>query len=326
MRRRDIIAYFVGAAAALQNAASAQQRPALQVVGFLGITSAEASRATLAAFFEGLKETRFVVDRNFSIEFRWAQGHLQRLPAYASELVAHGVAVIVAPSIAAALAAKSSTQSIPIVFVAGRSVDVGLTTSFSRPSGNATGVDIFVPDLIPKRLELLRELLPNAKSVAYFVNPDGTSTGNQREIVEVAARATGFHVELVEARTGSDIDKAFVRFSTWRPDTILAGIDPLFYVERHRFIALVARHEIPAIYEWPEQTAAGGLMSLGPSLIEVNRMVGIYTGKILAGVRPVDLPVQQPTRVELVINLKTAKALGLTVPTTLLLRADEVIE
>jgi putative ABC transport system substrate-binding protein len=326
MRRRDTIA-LAGAAAIVRPPSVRAQRAALPMIGFLSITSPEESAATQAAFLNGLKAAGYVGGGNVGIEYRWAQGRLELLPALASELVALGVTVIVAPSLSAALAAHKTTRAIPIVFMASRPIERGLAASYSRPGGNATGVDPFVPDLIPKRLELLRDLMPKARSVAYFLNPEaGGGAVYERAQVEAAARATGHDVQLVEARTESEIELAFARFAAHRPDAIVAGVDPFFYVRRHQMIALAARHAIPTIYEFPNQAVAGGLISLGPSLTEANRIIGGYAGKILAGARPSDLPIQRLTKTELVINLKTAKALGLAVPTALLDRADEVIE
>jgi putative ABC transport system substrate-binding protein len=326
MRRRELLAFAGCTSFARPAPVTAQQRPALPVIGYLATTSAEENPVTHAAFLDGLKDAGYVDGRNVAIEYRWAHGRAELFPAFASELVALKVAVIVAPSIRAALAARDATQAIPIVFVAGRSVEVGLADSLNRPGGNATGVDLFLPELTAKRLELLRDLQPDGRSVAYFVNPDGTNAAYQREMAEAAARTLRFDVQHVEARTGSEIEQAFARFATRRPDATLSGTDPLFYTERRRFIALAAQYRVPAIYEWREHAADGGLISLGPSLVEVIRMAGVYTARILAGARPADLPVQRPTRLELVVNLKTARALGLAIPPVILARADAVIE
>jgi putative ABC transport system substrate-binding protein len=319
------MALMGGTSVAWPLAARAQPRPT-PVIGYLGTTTYEASSPFLAAFREGLKESGYVEERNVAIVYRWAEGRHDRFPALAAKLVALKVAVIVATNLWSALAAQRATRTIPIVFLTGRPVELGLAASHSRPGGNATGVDIFLPDLIPKRLELLRDLLPAARSVAYLVDPESPNAAYERAQVEAAARATGHDVRLVEVRTGGEIEQAFARFAAHRPDAILTGASPLFFIERHQMIALVARHAIPAIHEWPDQAAAGGLISYGPNLKHAHRLVGVYTGKILAGARPADLPVQRLTKLELVINLKTARALGLTVPTALLDRADEVIE
>jgi putative ABC transport system substrate-binding protein len=325
MRRRGLVASFGGTMLALT--ARAQQRPVMPVIGYLGFTSPEQSIAgALDAFVHSLKEGGYVDSRNVTIEYRWPRGDPGLLPAYASELVALKVAVIVAPAINAALVARNATHTIPIVFVAARPIENGLVASYNRPGGNATGVDIFLGDLLPKRLELVRDLLPAAVSVAYLLNPDGPNTANERTLAEAASRATGLELQLVEARTGGEMVLAFERFVARRPDVVITGTHPLFFAQRQQIIALAARHAIPVIYEWPGVAAEGGLIGLGPSLTEAISIVGNYTARILSGAKPGELPVQRLSKLALSINLKTARALGLRVPPPLLARADEVIE
>jgi putative ABC transport system substrate-binding protein len=244
----------------------------------------------------------------------------------AAELVALKVAVIAALGSIAAQAALQATQTIPIVFLSGDPVALGLVTSFNRPGGNATGISVLAPELVAKRLELLRELIPGARSVAFLGNPGNPTAASQLRDVQAAARITGHSLQIFEARTGSEIEQAFARLAEQRPDALLVSADPLFTAQRDQIVALAQRHNLPALYDFPEYAAAGGLISYGPSLKDLWRQLGVYTGRIIAGAKPADMPVQQPTQFELVINLTAAKALGLTIPPAILARADELIE
>ena len=325
MRRRALIG-GIGGAMFLRPLAARAQQPAMPVVGYLSAGWAEASAPLLPHFGDGLKESGYIVGRNVVIEGRWAEGRDERLPALAAELVALNVAVIAAFSSTVAQAARQVTQTTPIVFASSDSVALGLVTSLSRPGGNATGVSMLSSELAPKRLELLRDLIPRARSVAFLANPDNPLTASELRDVQAGARATGLSLQVFEARTGSEIEQAFARLAEARPDAVLVGVDPVFLGQRDQIVTLAARHALPAIYEFSAYVAAGGLISYGANLKHAVRMVGAYAGKILSGARPADLPVQQASRLELVINLRTAKALGLVVPPSLLARADEVIE
>jgi len=281
----------------------------------------------MAAFRQGLGESGYVEGQNVAIEYRWADGHYDRLPALAADLVGRKVDLIMASSPPAALAAKSATTTIPIVFRGGaESVDLGLVASLARPGGNLTGVSLLVDQLASKRLEVLSELVPQARVIALLVNP--TSPSAERIIREgqEAARAKGERVTILEAGSASEIEAAFASFPSLHLDALVVSADPFLSSQREQLVALAARHAVPTIYAWREFAASGGLMSYGPSLPAAYQMVGVYAGKILKGAKPADLPVQQPTKFELVINLKTAKTLGLKVPQSLLARADEVIE
>jgi putative ABC transport system substrate-binding protein len=325
--RRKFLAALAGAAAALPLAVRAQQRT-IPVIGFLSAGSPNAFAHLAAAFREGLSETGYIEHQNVGIEYRWAEGQLDRLPALASGLVAGRVAVIVATGGSApALAAKAATKTVPIVFTGGGDpVALGLVASLSRPGGNATGVSNISASMEAKRLEVLRELVPTAAQIACLRNPKGANADTQTRDVEAAARTIGQQIFLVDVRIDRELDSAFTTIVQQRAGALLVMGDPLFTNLRDQLVVLAAKHAVPAMYPFREFISAGGLINYGPSIAEGYRQAGIYTGKILKGDKPADLPVLQPTKFELVINLKTAKALGLTVPDTLLARADEVIE
>jgi putative ABC transport system substrate-binding protein len=326
MRRRELMV-LLGGALTGSPAARAQQK-ATPVIGFLGVSSPGPNAQSVAAFHQGLSETGYVEGQNIAIEFRWAEGRYDRLPALAADLVGRRVNVIVTQGgTAVAVAAKNATSTIPIVFIVGGDpVGDGLVASFPRPGANLTGVTIITVELMPKRLELLAELVPQVSVIALLVNPKSASGERQIKDVQEAAREKQVQLRILEASAENEIDAAFATLVQMRADAGVVGADPFFNSRREQIVALAARYAVPAIYEWREFAVAGGLISYGPSFPAVNRQVGVYAGKILNGAKPADLPVEQPTKFELVINLKTAKALGLTVPPSILARADEVIE
>jgi ABC-type uncharacterized transport system substrate-binding protein len=281
----------------------------------------------MAAFLQGLSETGYVEGQNVAIEYRWAEGRYDRMPALVAELVDRKVDLIAAGNLPAALAAKNATTTIPIIFEIGVDpVERGLVTSFSRPGGNLTGISSLNIELTQKRVELLTEVVPQARVIALLANPNNpTAERVVRDVLE-AANAKGVQLHVLKATTESEIEKAFASFVELHAGALVVAGDPVFNTRSELLAALAARHAVPAIHALREFAAAGGLISYGPSLPAIFRQVGIYAGKILGGAMPADLPVQQPTTFELVVNLNTAKALGLTIPHTLLLRADEVIE
>jgi putative ABC transport system substrate-binding protein len=326
MRRRDVIA-LLGGAVAWPLAARAQQ-PAMPVVGLLGATTAQGFAAQLTAFRQGLSEAGFVDGRNVAIEYRWAEDQYDRLPAMAADLVRSQVAVIATiGGNAASLAAKAATATIPVVFHGSVDpVEAGLVASLNRPGGNVTGVVTLNIDTGQKRLELLHELLPAATTIGLLLNPTNAGAEIQSKDLPAAARTLGLQLRIVHASTEHDFDPAFATLSQARAGGLVIGTDGFLVSQSAQLAALAVRHALPAIFQYRAFVTAGGLMSYGGSVTDSYRLSGVYTGRILKGEKPADLPVQQATKVELIINLKTAKTLGLTFPITLLGRADEVIE
>ncbi len=316
---------LLGGAMTAARSLHAQQK-AMPVIGNLHFGSPGPFAYQVAAFRQGLSEIGYAEGQNVAIEYRWAEGRYDRLPVLAADLVGRKVDVIAAVSVLAALAAKSATSTIPIVFSVGDPVDLGLVASLARPGGNLTGVSTMAPELSPKRLELISELVPQARVIALLVNPDNSNTERIIGDMQEAARAKGVQLPILKARTESEIDAAFATLVQLQAGGLVVGNDPFFGSRREQLGVLASRHAAPAIYGFREFVEAGGLISYGSSLAASFRQVGIYAGKILKGAKPADLPVQQPTTFELVVNLKTAKALGLTVPPSILARADEVIE
>jgi putative ABC transport system substrate-binding protein len=325
MRRREFIT-LLGGAAAWPLAARAQQ-PAMPVIGFLG-PALDTRQHWLAAFRKGLGAEGFGEGQNATIEYRSADGGREGLPELAADLVRLQVAAIFASGPPAALAAKRATQTVPIIFVSGGDpVQMGLVSSFHRPGGNVTGFYFLATDLVAKRLALLHEMLPGAKRIAVLVNPTNGATAEPTVgDVAVVGRALGLDIQVFNASTSAEIDVAFAAFSSWRPEALFVGPDPLFNTQRAQLVTLTARHALPASYFQRDHVKAGGLMSYGPDFADSYVRAGAYVGRVLKGARPADLPVQQPTKFELVINLKTAKAFALTIAPAFLARADEVIE
>jgi putative ABC transport system substrate-binding protein len=326
LKRRELITLLGGVAAAWPLAVRGQQ-PGMPVIGWLHSVSLKSVEPFVSAFRKGLSEAGYVEGQNVAIEYRWTEGQYERLPTLAGELVRHQVALIVAGSPPAALAAKVATATIPIVFVVGLDpVAAGLVASLNRPGGNATGMTLLTGPLVQKRLEFLRELIPNAANIAMLVNPTSPDAVPEIRDAEAAAQANGLQIKMLNASIPSELDAVFGSLADLRPDALLVGSDPFFLVRRDQFAAQTARAEIPAIFPFREFADSGGLISYGTNIGNTYRQAGIYAARILKGEKPADLPVQQPTKFELVINLKTAKSLGLTMPPTLLARADEVIE
>ena len=327
MKRREFITLVGGAVAAWPLAARAQ-RPAMPVIGLLSSRSPATDAPLIAVMRGGLNESGLVEGRNFTMDYRSAEGQYDRLASLAADLVHRKVAVIVAiGGEVAALAAKSATATIPIVFVGGTDpVRSGIVTSLHRPGGNITGVSAFQSELEPKKLELLRELRPNAATIAALVNPKLIPAEMQVSDIKAAARSMGQQIDLLPASTIREIDAAFTRLAQMRADALLIATDPFFFTRAAQLVVLATRHAIPTLYHRREFVAIGGLMSYGSNTEEVYRALGVYAGRVLKGEKPGDLPIQLPTKFELVINLSTAKALGIDVPPTLLARADEVIE
>jgi putative tryptophan/tyrosine transport system substrate-binding protein len=325
MNRRELM-LLLGAAMTAAPPLRAQQK-AMPVVGFLSSGSPGPTTPSMAAFHEGLSENGYVEGQNLAISYRWAEGQYDRLPALAADLVGRKVDVIVTQGgLSSALAAKSATSTIPIVFSAADPVGAGLVASLARPGGNLTGFSIMAPELMPKGLELISELVPQARVIALLVNPNNPGTQAIIRYVQEAARVKGVQLPILKAGNESEIDAAFLTLVQLHADALVVGIDPFFNSRRDQLVALASRHAVPAIYYWREFVASGGLISYGPIFTAGFREAGIYAGKILKGAKPADLPVQQPTTFELVVNLKTAEALGITVAPSILARADEVIE
>jgi putative ABC transport system substrate-binding protein len=325
MRRRDFIT-LVGGGTAWPLAARAQQ-PAMPVIGFLNATSPDAIADRLRRFHQGLRDTGYVEGESVTIVYRWAEGHNDRLPELAADLVRRHVNVIAATNTPAAAPAKLATSTIPIVFaVADDPVKLGLVASLARPGGNLTGINFFNTELAAKRLDLLRGLVPAAAHFAVLVNPTGPTAETTLRDVETAARAMGLQIQVLNASTSREIDAAFATLALDRPDALFVGNDGLFTSRRVQLATLASRHALPATFHSREFAEVGGLMSYGTNIANAFRQVGVYAGRILKGERPADLPVVQSTKFELVINLQTARLLGLIVPPTLLALADEVIE
>jgi putative tryptophan/tyrosine transport system substrate-binding protein len=323
MRRREVIALLGGIA---WPTASRAQGTSIPIIGFLSSLSASSSSHG-AGLREGLRENGFVEGRNVLIEYRWAEGRYDRLPAFAAELVSRNVGVILAAALPAALAAKTATSAVPIVFVSGADpVKLGLVASMREPGGNATGVFQYFGALGGKRLELLRELMPRGGLIAVLSNPTNPNTEDHLHDIEAAARAMGQPVQVFDASSEADIETELAGIAEAKAGGILVADDPLFTVHRAQIVARAAQHALPAIYYSRQFAAAGGLISYGTDVRHIYRQAAVYVARILRGAIPADLPVVQPTTFELVVNMRTAKALGLTIPPTLLARADEVIE
>jgi putative tryptophan/tyrosine transport system substrate-binding protein len=327
MKRREFITLLGGTAATWPLGARAQQS-AMPVIGYLGAESPAAFASRVRAFRQGLGETGYSEGRNVAIEFRWAEGQHDRLPALAADLVGRGVAVIVAPGGApAALAAKSATTTIPIVFEMGADpIAIGLVGSLSRPGGNLTGVTSLSVEVTPKRLEFLHEAIPAAGAFAVLINPTSPTADSQSSNLQTLARDRGLQLHILHASSERDFDSAFATLPQLRAAGLVIASDTLFGTHGEQLAALAVRHGAPAIHQSRDFTTAGGLMSYGGSFAESHRQAGVYTGRIIHGAKPADLPVQQVTKVELFINLKAAKTLGITFPSSLLGRADDVIQ
>jgi putative ABC transport system substrate-binding protein len=327
MRRRDLLAVIGGPTILRPLVARAQQKAGL-VIGLLNSGSPGTAATFLAAFRQGMSETGYVEGQNVAIDYRWAEGHFDRLPALAADLVGRKVDAIAATdSLAAVRAAKSATSTIPIVFMGvSDPVGNGLVASLARPGGNITGISVMSTELMPKRLQLLSDLVPHVRAIALLVNPNNPQTERVMRDVLEAARAKGLQLSVFKASTESEIDTAFAALVELHVGALVVQADAVFLNRRDQFAAQASRHAIPAIYANREYAASGGLISYGASLTSDYRQAGIYVGRVLKDEKPADLPVQQPTKFEMVINMKTAKALGLTVPQSILARADEVIE
>src|SRR6516165_4049313 len=325
MRRRDFVIVLLGSTLLATREGQTQQQ---RLLGFLSAGSANAYAPFVAAFRSALSDGGYTEGRNLAIEFRWAEGHYDRLSELTADLVRSQVDVIVASGGDIVIGAvKAATSAIPIVFSSGGDpVARGFVPSLARPGGNMTGVSLLVIELVPKRLELVRELVPGAAVIAGLINPKNSNAGRNVAALQEAARAKGVQLHVVEASSEGDFETAFASLASLQAGALVVGADPFFNTRRSQIVALAARHSVPAIYEWREFVDAGGLISYGPSLPGVYRQMGAYVGRILGGEKPADLPVVQPTLFELVVNLKTAKTLGLAVPRSILARADEAIE
>jgi putative tryptophan/tyrosine transport system substrate-binding protein len=327
VKRREFLGLIGGAAAARPLAAAAQQPAKLPTIGFLYSGLQQESAAYLAAFRAGLKETGYVEGNNVAIELRWGEGHSENLPAMAADLAGRNVAVICANNINAALAAEAATTTIAIVFMmAGDPVEDGLVNSFSHPGGNATGIQLLNAEIVSKRLQLLHELMPSATQIGFLVRSTSPTADFQVKSARAAAEAIGLRIQVARTFDEGDFDQTFQALAAAKADALLVGTDAFFNNRREQLAALAMRYHLPSMFDFRESAVAGGLMSYGASLTDAHRNMGVYAGRILKGEQPSELPVMQPTKFELVINLKTAKALGLTVPATLLTQADDVIE
>ena len=327
MRRRDFLA-LLGSMAAAGSLRAEAQTPAMPVIGFLNSASPGPAATLVAAFRHGLNKAGYVEGQNVAIEYRWAEGQYDRLPAMASDLVRRNVSLIAATGgLVVAQAAKGATSTIPVLFIAGFDpVREGLAASINRPGGNATGVSVYTAELGPKRLELLRELLPNVVKIAMLVNPHSISTEIERKDLEEATRGTGLQLLVLEASAEGDLEKAVNDAVNQGAGALIVSADAFFTSRRSQIVALAAQYALPASYPWLQYAEAGGLISYGPNLTWAYEQIGVYASRILKGAKPEDLPVQLPTTFEMVINLKTAKALGLSIPPFVLARADRVIE
>jgi putative tryptophan/tyrosine transport system substrate-binding protein len=326
MRRREFITLLGGAAAAWPLAAGAQQS-AMPVIGFLSGASPDGYRPMLAAFREGLEKSGYLEGKNVTIEYRWAEGNYDRLPAMAADLVHRPAGIIVASNLPSVFAAKAATSTIPIVFISsGDPVQLGIVASLNRPGGNITGVNFFAVEVASKRLELLIEVVPTVTVIGLLTNPNNPRTDVEIGQLQAAARTAGKQILVVKASAERDFDVAFETLVQERASAVLIPAEPLFFGWRERLVALAARHALPAMYDVREYSAAGGLLSYGLSLTDAYRLIAGQVARILKGAKPADLPILQPTKLELVVNLRAAKTLGLTIPESFLLRADEVIE
>jgi putative tryptophan/tyrosine transport system substrate-binding protein len=324
MRRRDFVILLLGASAFCSRKARAEQRS----IGFLSAGTPDAYDTFVAAFRAGVADAGFVEGRNLAIEFRWAEGHYDRLAELATDLVRSRVEVIATSGgdIVAA-AAKAATTTIPIVFISGGDpVARGFAASLARPGGSMTGVSLLVIELVPKRVEIMHDLVPGATLIAGLINPKNSNAGRNLAALQEAAREKAVQLHIVEASNESDLETAFASLAPLQAGALVVGADPFFNAHRQQIVTLAARYSLPAMYEWREFVDAGGLISYGPSLTGVYRQIGTYVGRVLNGDKPADLPVIQPTLFDLVVNLNTAKTLGLTVPQSILARASEVIE
>ena len=328
MQRREFLGVLGGVAATAWPLTARPQQAAIPVIGFVNPASPQSYARPLSAFLKGLDETGYVDGHNVAIEYRWAEGHYDRLPALAADLVHRQVAVIAATATAAALAVKATNTTIPIVFETGDDpIRLGLVVSLSRPGGNITGITQTNVEVAPKRLQLLHELIPTANVMALLVNPtDGPLAEITTKEMQAAAHTLGLELQVLNASTERDIDGVFAKLIQLRAGGLVIGGGPFLISRSGQLAALAARHAVPAIFQYRDFAVAGGLLSYGSDITNSYRLTGVYTGRILKGEKPSDLPVQQATKVEMIINLKTAKALGINVPNTLIGRADEVIE
>jgi putative ABC transport system substrate-binding protein len=325
MRRREFIALLGGAATAWPVVAHAQDR--MPVVGLLSSQAADPAATRIAGFLKGLSEAGYADGQNVTIEYRWADGDYGRLPALAADLVRRHVDVIAAVTQQAALLAKAATSTIPIVFnFGGDPVKFGVVASMNRPGGNMTGISMFTAELEAKRLGLFHEMVPNIRAVAILINPTNANAENQTKEMQSAARELGLEIRVQRMSSEGDLDTAFAGIAQSGAGGICAAADPFLASQREKLVALANKYAVPAMWEWPDFVEGGGLMSYGTSIVDAYRQIGVYTGRVLKGEKPADMPVVRPVKFELAVNLKTAKSLGIEVPATILARADQVIE